>query len=154
MGRVAVQPVGMAGREIEAGMSCSDGVDSVPWNTFTEDRIQTWGVGVSSRINERVSYGFDYLASDSEGEILTDSGTGEAPFPVLKTELQNTRLYLRYKLSDRWKLGLDAYREKYVTADWLVDGVGPTDITAVLTMGETSPDYEANVIRLLATLTF
>jgi len=136
---------------IESSMSGADDFESLPWDAFTDDEIRTWGIGISGRINDRLSYGFDYLFSDSDGDI---SSASETPFPVLQTELQNVRLYLDYKLNDRWKLGLDAYREEYVTSDWMVDGVGPFDITSVLTMGETSPDYETNVIRLLATLNF
>jgi len=140
--------------EIESEMSGANGFASMPWNAFTKDVIRTWGMGISGQINDRISYGFDYVSSDSDGDILTDSGAGEAPFPVLTTELTNTRLYMNYKLNDRWKLGLDAYKEEYKTADWFVDGIGPYDITAFLTMGETSPDYDVNVVRLFATLTF
>jgi MtrB/PioB family decaheme-associated outer membrane protein len=140
--------------DIESEMSAADGVDSVPWNAFTEDVILTWGLGITGRINEKFSYGFDYVSSDSDGDILTDSGAGEAPFPVLKTKLRNARVYLHYKLNGRWGLGLDAYREEYDSSDWYVDEIGPLDVNGILTMGEISPDYDVNVIRLLATLNF
>ena len=132
-------------------MTGADGLESLPWDAFTKDEILTWGLGIFGSINEKWSYGFDYLSSDSDGDISSASDT---PFPVLKTDLQNVRLYMNYKLNDRWKLGLDAYQEKYDTSDWMVDGVGPFDVTSVLTMGETSPDYKTNVIRLLAIVKF
>ena len=91
------------------------------------------------------------MSSDADGNILTDSGAGEGPFPVLTTELQNARVYLNYMINDRWGLGLDAYHEEYDTSDWYVDGIGPTDVTGLLSLGETSPDYSVNVIRLMAT---
>ena len=47
-------------------------------------------------------------------------------------------------------LGLDVYNEKYDTADWYVDGIGPADISGLLNLGESSPDYSVNVIRVLA----
>ena len=135
-------------------MSAADGVGSVPWNAFTEDEILTWGLGISGRINDKFDYGFDYVSSDSDGDILTDSGAGEAPFPVLTTRLRNARVYLNYKVNQRWGLGLDAYREEYDSADWYVDGEGPLDINGILTMGELSPDYDVYVVRLLATLRY
>ena len=135
-------------------MSGAGDFDAIPWNAFTEDQILTWGIGISGRINDKFTYGFDYVSSDSDGDILTASGAGEAPFPVLTTKLRNARIYLDYKVNDQWGLGFDAYREEYDTSDWLVDGIGPLEIDGVLTMGETSPDYEVNVIRLFATLTF
>ena len=61
---------------------------------------------------------------------------------------------MQYQFNKRWGLGLDAYREDYDTSDWTVDGVGPFDINGVLTMGDTSPDYSVNVVRLMATLNF
>ena len=144
----------ITGDRIESEMSGADVVDATPWNAFTKDKILTWGLGVSGQINDKITYGLDYVASDSNGDILTDSGTGEAPFPVLKTNLKNLRVYMQYQFNKRWGLGLDAYREDYDTSDWTVDGVGPFDINGVLTMGDTSPDYSVNVVRLMATLNF
>lgn len=139
---------------IESEISGADGVGSIPWDALTEDEILTWGLGISGHINDRFSYGFDYVSSDADGDILTDSGDGEAPFPVLTTELRNARIYVTYKANDRWALSLDAYREEYDSADWYVDGIGPLDVNGLLTLGEISPDYDVNVIRLYATLSF
>jgi MtrB/PioB family decaheme-associated outer membrane protein len=140
--------------KIDSEMSGATDIEAVPWRAYTEDSILTWGMGFSGQLNDRISCGLDYISSDSDGKILTDSGAGEAPFPVLETELQNLRLYVHYKVNDRWNLNLDAYREKYDTSDWLVDGIGPYDINGVLTMGQTSPDYDVNVVRLLARISF
>jgi MtrB/PioB family decaheme-associated outer membrane protein len=136
---------------IDAEISAAESFSAAPWDSSTSDEIQTWGVGVSGRIDERFTYGFDYVSSDADGNILTDSGAGEGPFPALTTELQNARVYLNFKINDRWGLGLDAYHEEYDTSDWYVDGIGPTDVTGLLGLGETSPDYSVNVIRLMAT---
>jgi MtrB/PioB family decaheme-associated outer membrane protein len=135
---------------IDARMAGAESFTAMPWTALTSDSFQTWGVGISGRFTERLTYGFDYLSSDSEGEILTDSGAGEAPFPLLTAELRNARVYLNFKVNERWSLGLDAYNEKYDTADWFVDGIGPTDVTGLLGFGEISPDYSVNVVRLLA----
>ena len=135
-------------------MSGANGAAALPWDAFTEDEILTWGLGISGRINEKWNYGFDYVSSDADGDILTDSGAGEAPFPVLTTSLRNARIYVKYAVSERWGLGLDAYREEYDSHDWYVDGLGPLDINGILTMGELSPDYDVNVISLFATLRF
>jgi MtrB/PioB family decaheme-associated outer membrane protein len=138
---------------IESEMSGADGAGALPWDAFTEDEILTWGLGISGRIN-KWNYGFDYVSSDADGDILTDSGAGEAPFPVLTTSLRNARVYVKYAVSERWGLGLDAYREEYDSHDWYVDGLGPLDINGILTMGELSPDYDVNVISLFAILRF
>ena len=139
---------------IKAKMAGADGEFATPWTSNTEDSITTWGVGLSGKFKDKWTYGVDYVSSDSDGEIVTNGGNGEAPFPVLTTELENLRLFLDYDLSDHWGLGAELYNEKYDTADWLVDGVGPYTIDGVLTMGEESPDYDVNVIRVLATYRF
>jgi MtrB/PioB family decaheme-associated outer membrane protein len=140
--------------KIKSELSGAPATDVVPWNGFTDDKINTWGVGINGQISKKWTYGFDYISSKSDGEILVDSGAGEAPFPVLKTKLTNARVYLKYKMNDRWGLGLDAYREQYDTADWFVDGYGPLDTSGMLTMGDVSPDYDVYVIRMMATLAF
>lgn len=140
--------------KIKSELSGAVSFTALPWDSFTEDKIITWGLGVNGRINDKLTYGIDYVHSKSDGDILTDSGAGEDPFPVLKTKLRNARVYLDYTLNQRWGLGLDAYQEKYDSSDWYVDGYGPDDISGMLTMGEISPDYKASVIRLLATLKF
>ena len=136
---------------IEASMAGANGVGATPWTSHTEDNIETWGLGLSGKIKEKWTYGLDYVSSDSDGKILTINGDVGTPFPVLTTSLQNIRLYAEYQLNDRWGLGLEAYNEEYKTADWLVDGIGPYSIQGVLTMGEESPDYDVNVIRIMAT---
>jgi MtrB/PioB family decaheme-associated outer membrane protein len=140
--------------EIESELAGAGDFEAAPWNAETVDDILTFGLGIDGRFGEKWAYGFNYLYSESDGEILTDSGAGDAPFPVLKTELRNARAYLKYRFSDRWDLGLDAYREKYDSADWTVDGVGPLDVNGLLTLGELSPDYETWVTRIFATVRF
>ena len=63
-------------------------------------------------------------------------------------------LYLKYQASDRWGVTLDTFREEYDSSSWYIDGLGPLDIPGVLTMGDVSPNYDANVWRLFATLKF
>lgn len=136
---------------IEAALAGANGVGATPWTSDTKDSIETWGLGLSGSFKEKWTYGLDYVSSDSDGEIMTVNGDADTPFPVLTTSLQNIRLYAEYQLNDRWGIGLEAYNEEYKTADWLVDGVGPYSIDGVLTLGDESPDYDVNVIRIMAT---
>jgi MtrB/PioB family decaheme-associated outer membrane protein len=140
--------------KIKSELSGTPSTNVDPWNGFTDDKINTWGIGINGQFRKKWTYGFDYVSSKSNGDILVDSGAGEAPFPVLTTKLTNLRGYLKYKMNDRWGLGFDAYREEYDTADWFVDGYGPQDISGLLTLGDESPDYDVWVMRLMATLTF
>jgi MtrB/PioB family decaheme-associated outer membrane protein len=135
---------------IDATMAGAESFAAAPWMAVTKDSIETWGMGLSGRLSDRLTYGIDYVKSEASGDIRTDSGAGEAPFPTLTTELRNLRAYVDFQVTERWALGLDAYSEEYDSQDWYVDGIGPTDINGILGLGAVSPDYTVNVIRLLA----
>jgi MtrB/PioB family decaheme-associated outer membrane protein len=140
--------------EIESTLANAADFDADPWISTSMDEVETLGIGVSGTITDKLSYGFDYVSSESDGNILTDSGAGDAAFPTLRTSLTNTRLYLHYKVSDRWGWSLDAYHEEYESSDWTIDGIGPGDINSVLTLGEISPQYDVRVVRLRSTFSF
>ena len=139
---------------IEARMSAANGDGATPWNGFTEDEILSWGFGFSGQFKEKWTWGFDYVYSDSEGDIQVIDGGSGTPFPTLTTELENIRLYVDYDVNDHWGIGLELYNESYDTSDWLVDGVDPYTIEGIFTMGEESPDYDVNVFRVLARYRF
>jgi hypothetical protein len=140
--------------DIEANMAGAASLSAQPWNSLTQDDILTWGLGISGSFGKKFRYGLDYVNSESESDIRTDTGRGEAPFPTLETELANTRVYLKYQVNDRWGLTVDAYREDYDSESWYIDGLGPLDISSIVTMGDVSPEYDATVVRMFATLKF
>jgi MtrB/PioB family decaheme-associated outer membrane protein len=140
--------------EIESTMANAADFDADPWVSTSLDQVETLGIGVSGAITDKLSYGIDYVSSESDGDILTDSGAGDTPFPALWTSLTSTRLYLHYKVSDRWGWSLDAYQEEYESTDWTIDGIGAGDISSVLTLGEVSPEYDVTVVNLRASFNF
>jgi len=139
---------------IKSQIDGSPNVSTGVWSSFTDDKISTWGLGLSSQAGEKTTYGFDYVRSNADGKILTQTVAGEPPFPVLNSKLENFRIYLNHKLNDRWGLGLNAYREEYDSSDWYVDGFGPLDVDGLMSMGGISPNYTVTVVSLFATLTF
>lgn len=140
--------------DIDAEISSISEVTNRAWNASTNDRITTLGIGFSGKINDKVSLGFDWVSSDATGKIRTDSGQGEAPFPALKSDLRNARVHVSYAVNDRWAMKIYAEHEKFDSADWLVDGLGPDGMSSVLTLGAVSPDYTVTVWRVLSTYKF
>ncbi len=139
---------------IKSQIAGSPNVSTGVWKAFTDDEILTWGLGISGRINDKTSYGLDYVYSDADGNIRTETAADEPPFPVLKSKLRNLRVYVNHKINDRWGLGLNAFQEKYDSADWYVDGFGPLDVNGLLTLGQVSPNYDTWVLSMFATLNF
>ncbi len=140
--------------EIDSELSSISGDSGVAWNATTDDSITTVGFGFSGKISEKVSLGFDWVSSDANGKVLTESGQGEDPFPTLRSDLRNARVHVSYALSDQWGMKLYAEHEKYKSEDWYVDELGPDGMSAVLTLGAVSPDYSVTVLRLLASYKF
>jgi MtrB/PioB family decaheme-associated outer membrane protein len=141
-------------QDIDSSMSSSADLGSAFWHATTDDRFITAGLGIQARVSQKISIGFDYVSADSEGVMSTDSGQHEDPFPALKTDLRNARLYLSYLASDHWGWKLLAEHETYQSEDWYVDGLGPDGISNILTMGQLSPDYEVTVLRVMGTYRF
>ena len=139
---------------IDSKMSSVSGRTGLAWNAISDDSTTTVGIGINGRISRNLSFGFDWVSSDATGKMLTESGQGEAPFPSLRSDLQNARFHFSYRLSDHWSAKFYAEHEKYDSTDWALDGLGPDGLLAVLTLGSVSPDYSVTAIRFQASYRF
>jgi len=140
--------------DIDADMLNYAGADDIPWQAVTSDRITTFGIGLSSRINDKSSIGFDYVSSDSTGNISVQTSLEEDPFDPLKTDLTNAKIHYDREVNDHWGYKLYAEYEKYSSRDWAIDGLGVDGLGSVLTMGEQSPEYSAWYLRVQASYRF
>ena len=140
--------------QYDSDITSAQSTDTPPWVANTKDRFITWGFGLSGKLSDRLDISIDYMSSDSRGQIRTDSGAGEAPFPELITDLRNANIRLNYRANSHWGLSLQAEHENYNSTDWQIDGLGNDGISAVLTLGPVSPRYSVSVFRLLANYTF
>ena len=125
-----------------------------PWVANSRDNFITWGFGLSGQLTDKLDISIDYVSSDSRGRITTDSGAGEAPFPNFNSDLRNAKIRLNYRAGRKWGLSLLAEHENYASTDWQIDGLGNDGISAILTLGPESPNYNVTVFRLLANYSF
>ncbi len=139
---------------IDADLLNTTGGSATPWNALTSDQITTIGFGLSRQINEKSSLGFDYVSSDSTGDISVRTGNEEEPFNPLKTDLENARVHFDHEINEHWGYKLYVEYESYKGRDWAIDGLGVDGIGSVLTMGEESPDYSAWYFRIQASYRF
>jgi MtrB/PioB family decaheme-associated outer membrane protein len=145
----------MTKQTIDSRISGASSEAADPWTGTTEDDIRTWGMGFSGRISEKATFGLDYVSSNADGNILVQTFEGDQPpFPTLNSRMTNFRVYMDYDVNERWGWGLDAYREQYDSSDWYDDGLGPLDVSGLLTMGAQSPDYDVLVVRMVARFKF
>jgi len=125
-----------------------------PWNALTSDQITTIGFGVSHSINEKSSFGFDLVSSESTGDISVRTGAEEDPFSPLETDLTSAKLYFDHKLNEHWGYKVYAEYEKFGSRDWAIDDLGVDGIDSILTMGDESPDYSVMYFRIQASYRF
>ena len=140
--------------DIDADIISYAGSSRNEWNALTRDRITTVGLGLKAAINEKSSIGFDFVSSDSTGDISVQTDLQEDPFEPLKTDLKNARLHFDHEVSDHWGYKLYAEYEKFSSRDWAIDGLGVDGINSILTMGEQSPKYGIWYFRAQASYRF
>ena len=140
--------------EIDADILNAASIKATPWSAETRDRITTAGFGLSSRISDKSSIGFDYVSSDSRGDISVQTSLEEDPFDPLRTDLRNAKVHFDYEVNDHWGYKLYAEYEKDSSQDWIIEGLGVDGISSVLTMGEQSPEYKAWYFRVQASYRF
>lgn len=140
--------------DIDADIISYAGSARNEWNAVTQDRITTAGLGLKAAVSENISIGFDFVSSDSKGDISVQTVLEEEPFEPLKTDLTNARLHFDHEVNEHWGYKLYAEYEKFSSRDWAIDGLGVDGINSILTMGEQSPKYDVWYLRAQASYRF
>ena len=100
-------------------------------------------------MNEKLDLSLDYYRSDGETEILYSGQAVSAnDLPELESTLDSLRLSLRYDVSERLDVNVEARYEKFEAEDWALEGVGLDTIPTVLTMGADPYDYDVWVFGI------
>ncbi|MCF6288463.1 MAG: MtrB/PioB family decaheme-associated outer membrane protein, partial [Proteobacteria bacterium] len=138
--------------DIDAQIKNATSATATSWNARTKDSITTIGLGLSTKINNKFSFGLDIVSSNSKGEISVQTSQNEAPFMPLRTNLKNTRAHLEYQFNKNWGYKLYTEFEEYNSNDWALGDVDT--INSILTLGTQSPNYSAWIFRLQASYRF
>jgi MtrB/PioB family decaheme-associated outer membrane protein len=115
--------------------SGSTGENTSPWLVGDTDRF--WNVGVGGRWvpQARWTITFDYLVAPSyDNDETTVSGVQQA-FPQNWTKLESAKLGVGYQWTAATQIRLRYIREQYNSSDWSLNGVGPSTIPNLLSLG-------------------
>src|SRR5215831_4983578 len=116
------------------------------WTSDNTDTIQTAGIGVKhGLVPDTMDIGADLTSSRSVGDIKVSTALNEPGFPSIKSDLDSFKLWATYKVKADLMIRASLWHERYSSQNWAIDGVGPSTIPNVLTLGETSPQYKVNV---------
>lgn len=124
------------------------------WTATNRDQVDSLGLGFKHRfMDDKLEMGMDYVMSNSTGRITVFAGSPD-DLPELTVDMDSIRIYADYRLKDNMSVHAGYWYERYDTRDWALDGVDVDTISNVLSLGETSPDYELNVVSLSLRYTF
>ncbi len=120
------------------------------WNATNKDNFFTAGGGFRVReIGDRFDLQLDYTRSQGITEInVASAAAGPSQFPDLESTLQYLRLLLSYRQSDRLELTMNLRYQSFLAEDWALEGVGPAEISSVLTFGAQPYDDEVLIFGL------
>ena len=139
------------GREvIDSTQAGSSSFGAVDWTATSEDQIDTYSIALQlPQVHDKVDLGLEYFYSDSTGDIaLRRSGVGTDNFPELSSRLQSARIYADIRPNDRYTVRAGYYYERWRTSDWMLDGLMPDTIPAMLALGAETPDYSGGIFTL------
>jgi MtrB/PioB family decaheme-associated outer membrane protein len=114
------------------------------WEASHDDDFSHYGGGFRvAGMTEKLDLTFDYSRSEGETEILfAGQAVAAEPLPDLESTMDSLRLNLRYQVSERFGINVNARWERFEMEDWGLEGVAPDTIPAVLTMGASPYDYD------------
>ncbi len=119
------------------------------WRLDNEDTIHTVGAGFNwSIIEDTLDIGLDYLFSKAVTVIDPSRNTPVVDLPNIDTDLHSLNVHGDYRLRQNLRLRLSYRYESLHTRNFARDGVMPDTIDRVITLGSSSPDYDAHVFGL------
>lgn len=135
---------------IESKQSGSEQFGQPDWSASNKDEFHTFGGGFRIRqIGDKLNVQLDYTRSVGTTDIdLRSAGGGLSEFPDLESTLDFLRLKLSYRQSDRLELNLNLRYQSISVEDWALEGVGPTTLPVVLTLGAQPYDDDQFIVGL------
>ncbi|HEX6020063.1 MAG TPA: MtrB/PioB family outer membrane beta-barrel protein, partial [Burkholderiaceae bacterium] len=119
------------------------------WTGRSEDRTNSAGVGVKHQaMGGKLELGAEATLTRMYNDVTVDAGVASPPFPTITTAVDRLRLRAVYQLQKDLSLVGSWWWERYDSADWHLDGVGPATVSNLLAFGDPSPRYKVNVLQL------
>lgn len=135
--------------EIDSQQSGSSTATTPDWFGENEDTIDTIGFGFKHTIIEKkLEVGGDFSITNSQGRVTVDAGSAAAPFPEINADFKSAKLYASYKLRGNLTLKGTYWYQHLESTNWGYDGVAADTIGNLLALGQTSPNYNVNVVMM------
>jgi len=111
------------------------GQGSAPWLAADTERFWNMDVGGRWVPQERWTITVDYLLAPSYEDTDSTAGGVSQAFPQSWTKLDSTRLGVAYQWTSALQVHFRYTREQYNSNDWALNGVGPSTVPNLLSLG-------------------
>lgn len=144
-------------RSRQSGRSFTAGAASVTdpnfnWRQRDDDDVDTVGTGFEwIAIAERLTLRADFAYSFAKDSIDVETGAAlppAVPLPTADSRLFDVSVSAEVKLIEHVKARVGYMFESFEADDWSQEGVEPSTINEVLTLGEDTSNYDAHLIGL------
>ena len=134
---------------IDSRQAGSEQVGQPDWYARNEDDSDLFGLGLRyAAIADKLDLGADLVFTRSHSDIEMDTTAGKSVFPTATTSMDSFRIFGTYRLRENVSITASYWYERYKSANWQLDGIGPATVPSLLTYGMQSPQYSVNVIQL------
>ena len=136
-------------QEIKSKQAGSQTYSTADWSGENKDTVDVYGLGVKhAAIKDKLDIGADISSMRSKGDMSVNTGATDPTFPRMTNSRDMFKLYATYRVKDNLSLLASYWYERYDSNNWMLNGVGPSTIPNVLTLGEQAPRYNVNVVRV------
>ena len=111
------------------------GVLTAPWLAADTERFWNLSVGGRWVPQERWTLTLDYLLAPSYEDTDSTAGGSVQSFPQSWTKLDSARLGVAYQWTKALQIRFRYMREQYNSNDWALDGVGPSTVPNLVSLG-------------------
>ncbi len=122
------------------------------WTAEITDDVNTLGLGLAWKgPTPNLDLSLEYTLADATTETDMEAGAELQPvtdLPDLNSRLGRVSLRADYRQKKNLTWRVQYIYETFETDDFAVDGTAPDSLTAVLGLGESSPDYDVSVVGL------
>lgn len=137
------------GEQAKSTQAGSQSFGAADWTAQHKDRYTVFGMGLKhAAIADKLDIGVDLNFAASRSNVSVASSSNDPAFPTNRTSLEGAKLYAIYKVSDKLSVKGSWWYEDYSSQDWQLDGVLPSSVYNLLTMGLQAPQYRVHVVRV------
>ncbi len=131
--------------KINSKQAGSSSFSSPDWRGLVDDVFNTVGAGFTARFTDRtkLDLGYTWAQGDSRTTIR---GVAAGNFPKVTSDLNSFKADFSYDITKKLDVVLTWWYERFNSADWALQGIGPATLPNVLSLGADPYNYSVSYV--------